>query len=128
MKLFLTLAATVALYGGTELFHDEGQDVADASRSSGADGVYRLVADGTESCTVTRAAVRSGGFFTLVVDPGCDTLLPGIARAKRWREGGDGTVILSRDDGEKIVAFSVADGDGYLSYAPATPLLSLTKQ
>lgn len=128
MKLLFALATTVALYGGTQVFHGDGQDVANASHSSPQDGIYRLVADGTQSCTVTRAAARSDGFSTLTVDPGCDALLPGIARVTSWREDGDGSIILSRDDGEKVAAFSIADGNGYLSYAPATPLLSLAKQ
>ena len=50
---------------------------------------------------------------------------PGIERAKFWRERDDGTVAFSTNGIDPIVAFGVADGDGYESYAPAAPLLSL---
>ncbi len=128
MKLILALATGVALYGGTHLFHGGGQNALAAPDPSRDEGVYRLVADGVENCRLTRGAVRPDGSFPLTLDPGCDALLPGIARATRWREGTDGTVTFGRDDGEKVVAFSIADGEGYLSYAPATPLLSLSAE
>jgi len=50
---------------------------------------------------------------------------PGIERAKFWREQNDGTVAFSVNGVDPIVTFGVADGDGYESYAPALPLLSL---
>jgi hypothetical protein len=42
-----------------------------------------------------------------------------------WREREDGTVAFSANGSDPIVTFAVADGDGYESYAPALPLLSL---
>lgn len=127
MKLILALMTAAAFYGGAQFLHGPGSHGADAGLSRHP-GRYRLVADATQSCALSRGALRPDGSFALVVEPRCDTLLPGIARAAVWREGGDGTVTFSRAGGKKIVAFSPADGDGYLSYAPVTPLLSLAAQ
>ena len=86
------------------------------------------MADGSESCLVTRGEALSAGSFAIRPDADCDALLPGLARATVWRETDDGAVTFDRDDAAKVVAFSVADGDGYLSYAPATPLLQMARK
>lgn len=124
MKLLSALIAAAALFGGVQLFHDgNGESVANEAVPSNA---YRLVANGDEgACAVSRGAEISDGLSLLTVAPTCHRLLPGIERAKFWREQNDGTVAFSANGIDPIVTFSVADGDGYESYAPATPLLSL---
>ena len=124
MKVLTALIAAAALVGGVQLFHDgNGQSVAKEATLSNA---YRLVANGDEAaCAVSRGAEISDGLSLLTVAPTCRRLLPGIERAKFWREQNDGTVAFSANGIDPIVTFSVADGDGYESYAPATPLLSL---
>ncbi|MFA6156177.1 hypothetical protein [Mesorhizobium sp.] len=123
-KMLCALAAAAALFGGAQLF-DSG------SGESAANGVapsntFRLVANGDEGvCTVTRGASLSDGLSRLTVAPNCRGLLPGVERAKFWREQDDGAVAFSANGVDPIVTFSVADGDGYESYAPATPILSL---
>jgi hypothetical protein len=126
MKLILALTAA-AFYGGAHLLHGPEPDGAGAGLHPHP-GHYRLVADATRSCALSRGAARPDGSFALIVEPRCDSLLTGIARAAVWREEGDGMVTFSSADGKRIVAFSPADGDGYLSYAPAAPLLSLAAQ
>jgi len=124
MKSLSALIAIAALFGGVQLFHNgNGQSVAEeVTRSS----TYRLVANGDEAaCAVSRAAEISDGLSLLTVAPTCRRLIPGIERAKFWREQNDGTVAFSANGVDPIVTFAVADGDGYESYAPATPLLSL---
>jgi len=123
MKTLSVLIAVAALFGGVQLFHGGGGErVAATSPGNG----YRLVANGDEgACAVTRGAPVSDGLSLLTVAPNCHRLLPGIERAKFWREGLDGTVAFSANGIDPIVTFAVADGDGYESYAPATPLLSL---
>ena len=118
------LVAIAALLGGVQLFHNgNGQSVAEeVTRSS----TYRLVANGDEgACAVSRGAEISDGLSLLTVAPTCRRLIPGIERAKFWREQNDGTVAFSANGVDPIVTFAVADGDGYESYAPAAPLLSL---
>lgn len=131
MKLLSILAAGVALYGGTNFFQAPepalGSTTA-AARQPPAGIVYRLTADGSESCLVTRGKALSPGTFAIRPAADCDALLPGLSRAAVWRETEDGTVAFDRDDATKMIAFSVADGDGYLSYAPATPLLQLARK
>ena len=124
MKTLSVLVAAAALFGGVQLFHGgAGQSAAgEVTRSTS----FRLVANGDEGdCAVTRGAAINDGLSLLTVAPNCRRLLPGIERAKFWREEQDGTVAFSADGIDPIVTFSVADGDGYESYAPATPLLSL---
>ena len=118
------LAASVALYGGAHFF-DDNQGQATAVQAPSRSGLYRLVANGDESCVVRRGESLSSGLFGVRFDAACSSLLPDITRATRWREAEDGTVAFSTAAGEKVVAFAAADGEGYLSYEPATPLLSL---
>ena len=124
MKSLSALIAIAALFGGVQLFHNGyGQSVAEeVTRSS----TYRLVANGDEgACAVSRRAEISDGLSLLTVAPTCRRLIPGIERAKFWRDQNDGTVAFSANGIDPIVTFAAADGDGYESYAPATPLLSL---
>lgn len=124
MKALSVLIAATALFGGVQMFQGRGgESVAEEAVPS---NTYRLVANGDEgACAVTRGATISDGLSLLTVAPNCRRLLPGIERAKFWRDQNDGTVAFSANGIDPIVAFSVADGDGYESYAPATPLLSL---
>ncbi|ESY06914.1 hypothetical protein NKK48_19220 [Mesorhizobium sp. C386A] len=122
-KLPASIAAA-ALFAGFQLFHG-GSSESSANEARPAT-TFRLVANGDEGdCAVSRGAAIDDGLSLLTVAPNCRGLLPGIERAKFWREGVDGTIAFSADGTDPIVTFSVADGDGYESYAPATPLLSL---
>jgi hypothetical protein len=124
MKTLLASTAAAALVTGLMLIHSgRGDSTTDAVMPS---NTYRLVANGDEgACAVSRGAPVSQGLSLLSVAPSCRRLLPGIEQAKFWREGDDGTVAFSANGLDPIVTFSVADGDGYESYAPATPLLAL---
>ena len=122
MKTLSALITAAALFGGIQLFHGGGE----AARETAPPNAYRLVANGDEAaCAITRGASISDGLSLLMVAPNCRRLLPGIERAKYWREKQDGTVAFSANGTDPIVTFAVADGDGYESYAPAMPLLSL---
>lgn len=127
MKALAALMAVAALFGSVQLFHGgsgEGRTAVDEPTLSPDD--YRLVANGDEaSCAVKRGTEVSHGLSLLTVTANCRRVLPGIERAKFWREQDDGTVTFSANGIDPIVTFGVADGDGYESYAPALPLLSL---
>ncbi|RWM71398.1 hypothetical protein [Mesorhizobium sp.] len=127
MKALAALMAVAALFGSVQLFHGgsgEGRTAPDEPTPSSDD--YRLVANGDEaSCAVKRGTEISHGLSLLTVTGNCRRVLPGIERAKFWREQDDGTVTFSANGIDPIVTFGVADGDGYESYAPALPLLSL---
>jgi hypothetical protein len=124
MKILSALIAASALFGGVQLFNGGGgESTADEVAPA---NTYRLVANGDEGvCSVTRGASVSQDLSLLTVAQNCRRLLPGIERAKFWREAQDGTIAFSADGVDPIVTFAVADGDGYESYAPAMPLLSL---
>ncbi|UCI07780.1 hypothetical protein [Mesorhizobium sp. B1-1-8] len=123
MKLLAGLVASVALFGSVQLLHgDDRQNAVEAAPSS----TYRLTANGDEAaCAVQRGVEISEGLSQLTVAPNCRRLMPGIERVKFWREQADGSVAFSENGVDPIVTFSVADGDGYESYAPAAPLLAL---
>ncbi|RVC83189.1 hypothetical protein EN745_04015 [Mesorhizobium sp. M4A.F.Ca.ET.022.05.2.1] len=125
VKLIPALMAAAAVACGVQLFHGgSGESIASETASSSS---YRLTANGDEAaCAVRRGANMSDGLSLLTVAPNCRKLLPGIERAKFWREEADGTVAFSANGIDPIVTFSVADGDGYESYAPVTPLLALS--
>ncbi|TGQ40700.1 hypothetical protein EN859_014165 [Mesorhizobium sp. M00.F.Ca.ET.216.01.1.1] len=125
VKTLPALIAAAALFGGVQLFHGgtgESRAANDAVPSSN----FKLTANGDEAaCAIRRGAEVSNGLSLLTVASNCRRLLPGIERAKFWREQEDGTVAFSANGNDPIVTFAVADGDGYESYAPALPLLSL---
>ncbi|TPM27453.1 hypothetical protein [Mesorhizobium sp. B2-3-4] len=124
MKTLSALIGAAALFGGVQLFH--GGSVESAAEEATPSNTYRLVANGDEdACAVTRGASVSDGLSLLTVASNCRRLLPGIEQAKFWRDGQDGTVAFSANGIDPIVTFAVADGDGYESYAPTLPLLSL---
>ena len=124
MRKLPALIAAAALFAGIQLFH--GGSSESAANEARPTSNYRLVANGDEAaCAVWRGAEVSGGLSLLTVASNCRRLLPGIERAKFWRERDDGTVAFSVNGVDPIVTFGVADGDGYESYAPTLPLLSL---
>ncbi|RWJ99532.1 MAG: hypothetical protein EOR42_24900 [Mesorhizobium sp.] len=124
VKLLAGLVVSVALYGGFQVLH--GGAVQSAAEEAGTSGTYRLTANGDEAaCAIRRGAEVSDGLSLLTVAPNCRRLMPGIERVKFWREQADGSVAFSVNGTDPVVTFSVADGDGYESYAPAAPLLSM---
>jgi len=124
VKLVAGLVASIALFGSVQLLH--GNNGQDAIAGAAPSNTYLLTANGDEAaCAIHRGAAVSDGLLLLSVAPNCRKLMPGIERAKFWREGADGTVAFSENGIDPIVTFSVADGDGYESYAPAVPLLAL---
>ncbi|MET2829365.1 hypothetical protein [Mesorhizobium shangrilense] len=130
MRILPALIAVAALFAGFQLF----RGVSDQSSVGSVDkalssGNYRLAANGDEAaCAVRRGAEISKGLSKLMVASDCRLVFPGIERAKFWRERDDGTVAFSTDGVDPIVTFGVADGEGYESYAPAAPLLSLAAE
>ena len=127
MKLLAGLVASVAVFGSIQLLHDGNDRSAAADTASSSN--YRLTANGDEAaCAIHRGAEVSDGLSLLTVAPTCRRLLPGIEHAKFWREEADGTIAFSENGIDPIVAFSNADGDGYESYAPVTPLLALATE
>jgi hypothetical protein len=126
MKALSALVAVAALFGSGQLSHGgSGEDNA-ANKPTPPSSNYKLVANGNEaSCTVKRGAEVSHGLSLLTVAANCRRVLPGIEHAKFWREQDDATITFSANGIDPIVTFAVADGDGYESYVPALPLLSL---
>lgn len=126
MKALLAALGAVALIGGVQAFHGNGVANDPAEAPSSFPGAYRLVANGGEaSCMLERGASVSPGLSEMEISPQCRFLLPGIERARYWRERPDGTIDFSENGVDPIVVFAAADGPGYESYAPSLPLLSL---
>lgn len=127
MKMFPAVIVAAVLFGGLQAFQaDDRQSHAATSKTTPLAGSYRLQANGGEaSCAVRRGAEVSGGLSLLTVGPDCRSLLPGIERAKFWREREDGAVAFSETGSDVIVAFGVADGVDYESFEPHSPLISL---
>ena len=111
MKLVASLVASVAVFGGAQFLY--GGDGQDTVNEAAPPSTYLLTANGDEAaCAIHRGAAVSDGLSRLSVAPNCRKLMPGIERAKFWREGSDGTVAFSENGIDPIVTFSVADGDG----------------
>ena len=122
MRILPALIALASLFAGFQLFRGVGDQNSNAPSS----GNYRLAANGEEAtCAVKRGAEVASGLSLLTVASDCRLVFPGIERAKFWRDQDDGTVAFSANGVDPIVTFGVADGDGYESYVPTAPLLSL---
>lgn len=129
MKAFAAVVGTVALLGGFQSFQPEGDGTAVAADQVHAPGTYRLIANGGDTaCMVTRGADLHGGLSELVMGAGCGTILPGIERARYWRDRKDGTVGFSENGTDPMVSFEAGDGVDYESYAPVSPLLTLVAE
>lgn len=118
------LCAAAALCGGIHFYGGQAP-VAVAATPAASAMVYRLVANGEQACTVVRGAPLDGGLSELRPSPGCEKLMPGLSRARFWREREDGAVAFSADGTDEIAAFASADGEGYESFRPMAPVLSL---
>ncbi|UDL92645.1 hypothetical protein LGH82_16290 [Mesorhizobium sp. PAMC28654] len=127
MRILPALVAVAALVAGFQLLRDVGdQGSVGSVDEAPSSGNYRLAANGDEAaCAVRRGVEISKGLSKLMVASDCRLVFPGMERAKFWRERDDGTVAFSTNGVDPIVTFGVADGEGYESYAPAMPLLSL---
>lgn len=126
MKAFAAAVGAVALLGGFQSFQPEGQGTAVAADQAHVPGTYRLIANGGDTaCMVTRGAYLPDGLSELVVSADCRIVLPGIERARYWRDRQDGTVGFSENGTDPLVSFEAGDGVDYESYAPALPLLTL---
>jgi len=129
MKAFAAAVGAVALLGGAQSFQHEGRGDAAAASPAPTSRAYRLIANGGDTaCTVTRGADLAGGLSELVVGAGCRVVLPGIERARFWRERKDGTVGFSENGADPLVSFEAGDGIDYESYAPVLPLLTLVAE
>lgn len=124
MKAFAAAIGAVALLGGFQSFQDGGKGA--AADHERLPGTFRLVANGGDAaCMVTRGTDLAGGLAELAVGADCRAVLPGIERARFWRERKDGTIGFSENGTDPFVSFAAGDGVDYESYAPAAPLLSL---
>jgi len=124
VKLVAGLVASVALFGSAHFLY--GGDSQSMAVETAFSSTFSLTANGGEAaCAVQRGARVSEGLSRLDIAPDCRKLMPGIERVKFWREQADGSVAFSENGVDPIVTFGVADGDGYESYAPSTPLLAL---
>lgn len=120
--LAITWIVASAGRGNTKV--DELQVLAKAAGLKGE--IYRLSSVDGGSCLVAKASKMLGGAAVLNAEPECEALLPGIARARYWRERADGTVEFTGEAGDALAAFSVGDGVDYESFRPRSPLLSLS--
>lgn len=123
--LMLSIAVVAASFGAVRQF-DGVENHASGSVQAPPSGAFVLTANGDDgNCVVYRGAPVSAGLSVLAVPENCHALLPGIDRAKFWKEGDDGTVAFSADGVDPIVTFGIADGEGYESFAPREPLMAL---
>ena len=129
MKALAAAIGAAALLGGVHSVRHEGNGTAVAAGQGHAPGTYRLLANGGDTaCTVRRGASLAGGLSELIIGTGCPAVLPGIERARYWRDRKDGTVGFSENGADPLVSFEAGDGVDYESYAPALPLLALVAE
>ncbi|HEY5818581.1 MAG TPA: hypothetical protein VIU14_09315 [Mesorhizobium sp.] len=81
---------------------------------------------GGDWCTVSKGTKTKAGVAEVKFDPACNMLMPGLDLVRFWRDRSDGSVEFVGSGGETLAAFGPADGEGYESFRPRTPLLSLS--
>jgi hypothetical protein len=90
-------------------------------------GVFELSRNGgLETCLVQRAPARAKE--NELVEYGCDRLVPAFEKTLYWSEGANGSIAFVTKDGRRVVEFAPADGEGYESFAPRQPMLTLIEK
>lgn len=80
--------------------------------------------------TGTACLISSGKSISArskLVRPGsdCTAVWPGLEAASNWTRNDDGTVALTRGDGEAIVTLGLGDGVDYEALEPANAVLAV---
>lgn len=99
---------------------------APVSRSTADAANFRIATPGGEQqCIVRRSRLLADGKVALSPGAACGELFAPLRSAAFWRRNGDGSIDFLGHGGERIVAFEPADGDGFVSYHPVNPILSM---
>jgi len=127
MKLVIPAFAALAVLGALPFAMPESEtDAAQQAMKAKAQNRYELSVSGQQgNCTVVK---RSGGKAEraeLQLTPECVKMMPGLADARYWQEGGAGEISFVAADGSSVVEFFAADGVAYESLKPASPILAL---
>lgn len=119
----LVLAGAAGLFALKKT--DDVDPVAVGSIAPSSGSVYEL-SHGYETCLLHRIGTAKKG--TELVDYGCKALLPSFDEGLHWAEGEEGTVAFVTKAGRVVVEFGLADGEGYESYSPREPILTLIER
>lgn len=114
---------------GTALGAGIDTEIKTAAIAPASGEIFRLSSiAANESCLIVKGDELSPGLARLQVNPACERLLPGVGKARFWRERGDGSVALSSGANSPVVEFAAGEGAEYESYSPGAVFLSLTRQ
>lgn len=77
------------------------------------------------ACLAERGSPISSRSARFVAGADCDTVWPGLSKARTWTNNGDGTVVVADAQGEAIL--TVVDGDGlaYEAVEPADAMVTM---
>ena len=79
------------------------------------------------SCEALRGAARTSRSLAFDPKSGCDEVWPGLSEARNWTENEDGSVILSKDNGEAVLTIAPGDGVDYEALDPDNAIITVTR-
>ena len=78
------------------------------------------------ACLISRGAMTTQRSSSVIAGEDCAAVWPGLERVRNWTDSGDGTIQLTDDSGEQILALGLGDGVAYESLEPSDASIALT--
>lgn len=117
-------AIVVATVGLPAFEPGVGQDDITGSVAKVRSEGYMLSRDGIDSCIIRPGAQMAPSVYQLIIPDRCLAAFGHPEGPTYWTETNRGGIVISGRDGT-IVEFAEADGIGFESVVPASPLYSL---
>lgn len=131
MAIRVLLAAVLAVGGPLWWFSPAHEVRADAitTGSVSTTGEREFTVSNMQSrtaCLLSRGAMTTQRSSSVIAGEDCLAVWPGLERVRNWTDSGDGTIQLTDDSGEQILALGLGDGVAYESLEPADVSIALT--
>lgn len=117
-------AIVVATVGLPEVGPGVGRDEITGSIAQLRSDGYMLSRDGVDACIIRPGAQMAPSVYQLIIPDSCLATFGHPEGPTYWTETGGGGIVISGRNGT-IVEFAEADGIGFESVVPASPLYSL---
>ena len=82
-------------------------------------------ATASTACLAERGSPISSRSARFEAGVDCDTVWPGLSKARTWTNNGDGTVVVADAQGEAILTVTDGDGLAYEAVEPADAMVTM---
>lgn len=134
MRSFELVAASVMLAAGVWVVNSGGSPATEidtmttSSVTTGGQAYLIRSHDTATACQIEKGETVAKDLSPVTIQSGCESVLPGMARIRFWRDRDDGSVELVGEGRETVIVFGAGDGVEYESYRPVSPVLTLSSR